>query len=462
MPGSPRDAGGMNAGQGIVHGVAAMTATRAIPLTLQEPMNRKRIALFLLAIAVLGVLGFGFWYLRNGDKSDGFQTAAVERGSIEDTVSAIGALQPLQYVDVGTQVTGQLKTLHVEIGDTVKKGQLVAEIDPTLLQAKVDSTKATLDNLRAQLIDRQAQARLAQQQVQRNRELMKSDAVAQEVLQQTEAAAVQAAAQVTSLRAQIKQNESSLTADEANLRYTKIFAPMAGTVVSLTARQGQTLVSSQQAPVILRIADLSTMTVWAQASEADVPKVQVGMPVYFNTLGLPERRWTGKVRQILPTPETVNNVILYNVLFDAANPDGVLKPQMSAQVYFLLARADNALLIPANALQGSARGKKPAPGGDAAGAAKKPRDEAAGAKSPPAANDGGEPPAPKKRRFIVRVLKDGQPEEREITVGVMTRLKAQVLSGLEEGEMVITGSAARDDKAKGGPPRGLPTPGRPF
>ena len=266
MPGSPRDAGGMNAGQGIVHGVAAMTATRAIPLTLQEPMNRKRIALFLLAIAVLGGLGFGYWYLRNGDKSDGFQTAAVERGSIEDTVSAIGALQPLQYVDVGTQVTGQLKTLHVEIGDTVKKGQLVAEIDPTLLQAKVDSTKATLDNLRAQLIDRQAQARLAQQQVQRNRELMKSDAVAQEVLQQTEAAAVQAAAQVTSLRAQIKQNESSLTADEANLRYTKIFAPMAGTVVSLTARQGQTLVSSQQAPVILRIADLSTMTVWAPVS----------------------------------------------------------------------------------------------------------------------------------------------------------------------------------------------------
>lgn len=425
-------------------------------------MNRKRIALFLLAIAVLGGLGFGYWHFRNGDKSDGFLTAAVERGSIEDTVSAIGALQPLQYVDVGTQVTGQLKTLHVEIGDTVKKGQLVAEIDPTLLQPRVDSTKATLENLRAQLIDRQAQARLAQQQVQRNRELMKSDAVAQEVLQQTEAAAVQAAAQVTSLRAQIKQNESSLTADEANLRYTKIFAPMAGTVVTLTARQGQTLVSSQQAPVILRIADLSTMTVWAQASEADVPKIQVGMPVYFNTLGLPERRWTGKVRQILPTPETVNNVILYNVLFDAANPDGVLKPQMSAQVYFLLARADNALLIPANALQGSARGKKSAPGGDAAGQARKPKEDPVGARNPPAANDGGEPPAPKKRRFIVRVLKDGQPEEREITVGVLTRLKAQVLSGLEEGEIVITGSAARDDKGKGGPPRGLPTPGRPF
>ena len=229
---------------------------------------------------------------------------------------------------------------------------------------------------------------------------------------------------------------------------------MAGTVVSLTARQGQTLVSSQQAPVILRIADLSTMTVWAQASEADVPKIRVGMPVYFNTLGLPERRWTGKVRQILPTPETVNNVILYNVLFDAENPDGVLKPQMSAQVYFLLARADNALLIPANALQGSARGKKPADNDDVARAAKPPKVAAETA----AAKEGGEPAAPKKRRFVVRVLKDGQAEEREITVGVLTRLKAQVLSGLEEGEVVVTGTAAKDqkdDRAKGGAQRGL-------
>lgn len=421
-------------------------------------MSRKSTAFLALAAFILLAVAAYFWISENGGKSERFLTAAVERGTIEDTVSAIGALQPLQYVDVGTQVTGQLKALRVEIGDTVKQGQLVAEIDPTLLQARVDSTKATLQNLRAQLVDRQAQAKLAQQQLKRNRDLMKADAVAEELLQQSEAAAVQGEAQVESLRAQIRQNDSSLTADAANLRYTKIFAPMAGTIVSLTARQGQTLVSSQQAPTILRIADLSTMTVWAQASEADVPKIRVGMPVYFNTLGLPERRWTGKVRQILPTPETVNNVILYNVLFDADNPDGVLKPQMSAQVYFLLARADNALLIPANALQGSARGKKAASNGDADSTARPPR--AAG--NAPAAQEGDEPVPQKKRRFVVRVLKDGEPVEREITVGVLTRLKAQVLSGLEEGEVVITGTAAKDDKAKGSAPRGLPTPGRPF
>ena len=167
-------------------------------------MNRKRIGLILVCAAILGGAGFFLWRSNSDAKGGRFVAAAVERGSIEDTVSAIGALQPLQYVDVGTQVTGQLKSLNVQIGDTVKQGQLVAEIDPTLLQARVDSTKATLQNLRAQLVDRQAQARLAEQQLKRNQALMTADAVAEELLQQSEAASVQAEAQVDALRAQIR------------------------------------------------------------------------------------------------------------------------------------------------------------------------------------------------------------------------------------------------------------------
>lgn len=414
---------------------------------------------WLLPLFALG--GGAYWYfvLRADNGAARYLTATVEKGNIEDTVSAIGVLQPLNYVDVGTQVTGQLKTLHVEIGNTVKQGDLVAEIDPTVFQARVDSTRATIRNLQAQLTDKQAQQKLAEQTLRRNRELMKADAVAQEVLQQSEAAAVQAGAQVESLKAQIKQNESSLTADEANLRYTKIYAPMDGTVVTLTARQGQTLVSSQQAPTILRIADLATMTVWAQVSEADVPKIRESMPVYFNTLGLPERRWTGKVRQILPTPETINSVILYNVLFDADNPDGVLKAQMSAQVYFLLARAEDALLIPASALQGSGKGKRPKENGDGTGKSGEGRK---GAKADTAGGD-AEAPRARKRSYTVKVMKDGQIEEREVQVGIVTRLQAQVLSGLQAGETVVTGIAAKDgDKSKSGGSRGLPAPGRPF
>ena len=255
--------------------------------------------------------------------------------------------------------------------------------------------------------------------------------MSEEILQQSDAAAVQAQAQVDAIRAQIQQAQSSLSGDEANLRYTRIHAPMSGTVVSLSARQGQTLVSSQQAPVILRVADLSTMTVWAQVSEADVPRVSVGMPVYFNTLGLPERRWQGQVRQVLPTPETVNNVVLYNVLFDVANPDGALKPQMSTQVFFRVASAENAVAIPVGALQTAVKplGDQGAKGNDKAAAQEPRRDKA----------------------YVVRVVDDGgEGEERKVTVGLQTRMQVQVTSGLQAGEeVVVDASAARGKPAKG-------------
>jgi macrolide-specific efflux system membrane fusion protein len=299
-------------------------------------------------------------------------------------------------------------------------------------------------SLQAQLAERQAQQKLAAQQHARNKKLFAADAVSEEQLQQSAAAEEESAAQVSALRAQIQQTASQLKGNEANLRYTKIYAPMSGTVVSITARQGQTLVSSQQAPVILRIADLNTMTVWAQVSEADVPKIRVGMPVYFNTLGQTERRWTGKVRQILPTPETVNNVVLYNTLFDVANPDQVLKPQMSAQVYFVLAEADDALLVPSAALQ----------------PLKKPKTDAAVAEKPKraeekAAGEGGK----KAKTYLVRVVEDGRVEEREVHIGVMTRLQAQVISGLAEGETVVVGVAQKEKEQSG---RRLPVPGRAF
>jgi membrane fusion protein, macrolide-specific efflux system len=377
-------------------------------------------------IVAAGVL-FAWLLSGKGSTADTFVTAKVQKGTIEETVSAVGVVQPLEYVDVGTQVTGQLKTLHVAIGDRVKEKDLLAEIDPTLFIAAVDKTRANLDNLRAQLTDKLAQKRLAEQLNARNKQLFEAKAASAEVVEQSTAAEEQAGAQATALRAQIRQSESQLSADEANLRYTKIYAPMSGTIVSLPARRGQTLVASQQAPVILRIADLSTMTVWAQTSEADVPKIKIGMTAYFNTLGEPNRRWHGKVRQVLPTPDTLNNVILYNVLFDVANPDLALKTQMSAQVYFVLAKAEDTLVVPTAAL-GQAKGPTRT-GKEAAGAGGRPR--ATG---------------PTRR---VSVLTNGEVEERTITVGISNRVLAQVVSGLREGETVITGTSAKG-KTKSG------------
>jgi membrane fusion protein, macrolide-specific efflux system len=386
-----------------------------------RPRRRRFAWLIGLTLTVVGTSG---WYVGSGANApEKFLTATVEVGAIEDNVSATGTVQPLQFVDVGTQVTGQLRALHVEVGDVVQKGQLIAEIDPSLFQFKVDTTRAALQTLEAQLLDRQSQAQLGDLLLARNRQLKSADAVSEEVLQQSEAAAVQARAQVNAVVAQVKQARASLAGDEANLRYTRIYAPMAGTIVALNARQGQTLVSSQQAPVILRIADLRTMTVWAQVSEADVPRIAVGMPVYFNTLGLPKRRWESNVRQVLPTPDAVNNVVLYNVLFDVANADAALKPQMSTQVFFRLAGADNALTIPEAALQSAAKPRK-------------------------AKDRNSSEPRGEDKAYIVRVLRQGQVEERPIVVGLQTRMQAQVLSGLAEGEEVIVGSAS--NKAKSG------------
>jgi macrolide-specific efflux system membrane fusion protein len=404
----------------------------------ETSLKRGKLLLVVGALALAG--GLAWWQPWRADEAPAYETARVERGTVQLTVNALGTLLPLQFVDVGTQVTGQLRRLGVEIGQTVKKGQLIAEIDPTLFESRVNQTSAAINNLRAQSSDRTAQLTLARQRVERNRSLMRSDAVSREDLEASEATLQQAEAGVASIEAQIRQQSSLLVADRANLRYTQIFAPMTGTVVSVTARQGQTLVAAQQAPVILRVADLSVMSVQAQVSEADISKIRVGTSAFFNTLGLPDRRWTGKVRQILPTPEVVNNVVLYNVLFDVENPDGVLLPQMSAQVTFKLKQVDDALTIPARAVikpersgKGKGNGKgKQGGGGDAK------RADADGA------------PRPGK----VKVVKDGVISEREVTLGLESRNQVQVIAGLAEGEEVVlprpkSGDGADKGRGKG-------------
>lgn len=371
-------------------------------------------AAILIIICISLTSGVVSWFIMSKKSRIGnYLTAKVIRGNIENTVTAVGVLQPFYYVDVGAQVTGQLKTLKVKAGDSVKKGQLLAEIDPIIFQAKVLEASATLENLKAQLKVKEAQFLFARQQHARNSDLIKEDAVAAKDFETTEASLKTSQAEIEAINAQIKQSEAALKLAEANLGYTKITAPMSGVVVSVIAREGQTLNANQQTPVILRIADMNTMTVWAQVSEADVSRLKPGQEVYFTTLGQPDRRWVGTLRQILPTPEVINNVILYNAVFDVPNPDGDLKVQMTMQVFFVLEKAQNTLIIPAQALQ-----------------------------------------LPKKKaQNMVWVLKpDGTVESRDVTVGVMNAVSVEILSGLQEGETVITGTVQlqRDGKKGGG------------
>ena len=403
-------------------------------------------------MAILAAAGAGIaWWLSNtGSTGEGqFLTTAVERGDIEDSVAALGNLQPLDYVDVGTQVSGQLRKIHFLVGQEVEQGTLLAEIDPTVYQSRVDSDKAQLENLNAQLAQREAELVLAKQQFERQRNLLKDNATSQDSFQSAEANLRAAEASIRAVNAQIRQNNSTLRGDEANLGYTKIYAPMTGTVVSQNAKQGQTLNANQSAPIVLRIADLAKMTVTTQVSEADVSRLKIGMPAYFTTLGRPDRRWQGTLRQVEPTPTVENNVVLYNALFDVTNEGGQLMTQMTAQVFFVVAQAKDTLRIPLAALQ-APRPREGMPGRD--GAARGPGVASAGAPAgegergqrqrptPPAQPEADGTERPGGRPRVVTVLKaDGTTEERRITTGVADRVNIQVLSGLEEGERVVIG-----------------------
>lgn len=436
-----------------------------------------------VALAVLGAGAYAGWRHWQGQRADlsQYQLAKVQRADIEDLVTATGSLQPREYVDVGAQVSGQLRKIHVEIGSVVQAGDLLAEIDPTVYRANVDARRAQLRNLRATLVERESQLLLAQQQQTRQQGLIAGDATTQEAVQQADAAVRSARAQIEALQAQIEQSESTLRADEANLNYANIYSPMAGVVVSITARQGQTINATQQAPIILRVADLSSMTVQTQVSEADIGQLRPDMDAYFTTLGNRGRRWWGKLRKVEPTPTVTNNVVLYNALFDVVNDQRNLLPQMTAQVFFVAAKAENVLVVPASAVtvQRGAReeGKRPgeaqvapsrAVSGAASGAAsgavpggrKPPRRESEGTlgrqpedrhkrqikgeaapRTPTAVWAGvGSGRAARPKDASVKVVTEaGEIEERQVRIGISNRVQVEILQGLKEGEQVVAG-----------------------
>ncbi|MFO7766980.1 MAG: efflux RND transporter periplasmic adaptor subunit [Pelovirga sp.] len=358
----------------------------------------------IMLLLISAVAGGWYYLVKQQDKPAEHTFATVQRGDIEDLVTASGTLQPRDYVDVGAQVSGQLHRIHVEVGDNVKSGDLLAEIDPTLFMAQVDASRAQLRYQKALLDDRRAQLQLARTQHQRQQNLLAAGATTEESAQNAAASYQSAQAQIDMLMAQIEQTESTLRADEANLNYARIYAPMDGTLVSISARQGQTINASQQAPVLMQIADLSTMTVKTRVSEADITRLQVGMEAYFTTLGGRDQRWYGSLYRIEPTPVVENNVVLYSALFDVDNSDRSLLPQMTAQVFFIIAAAQDALLLPAAVI------------------------------SP---QDGGQTSSGTGMATVTVPTHDGNLEKKQISIGISNRVQVQVLDGLSAGDRVV-------------------------
>ncbi len=374
------------------------------------PRSRSPRVLWIIGGLVLVGLLLGGWYWSARDEAT-YETAEIEKGDIEARVNALGTLQPITAVDVGAQVSGQIVKLLVEPGDVVEKGQILAEIDASIHEATVEAGRAEVAGLRAQLADQEAQRELARQQYARQQQMERDGATRLEDVQVAAAALKSAEAKVADLRAQIDRTTSRLKGDEAQLGYTRIFAPIAGTVTSVDAKQGQTLNATYQTPTVLTIADLGRMTVWTEVSEADVRRVKAGMTAEFSTLGDDGRTWSGTIRQVLPAPpkpagETATaeqasaaKAVHYTVLFDVENADGELMPQMTAQVTILTALARAVLVAPVVGL---------------------------------------EPVDGKPGLYTARVLDErGRIAERQVRGGVRDRMKMQVLEGLKAGDRLV-------------------------
>ncbi|ROL90149.1 efflux RND transporter periplasmic adaptor subunit [Pseudomonas chlororaphis] len=385
---------------------------------MKRPRHTRRA--LLVTLCLIPVVAFAAWqFLPPG--RDQLATIQVSRGTIESSVTALGTLQPRRYVDVGAQASGQIRKIHVEAGDPVKEGQLLVEIDPATQQAKLDASRFSIENLQAQLQEQRAQNELARQKYQRQQNLAAGGATRDEDVQTARAELKATQARIDMIQAQIRQAQASLRSDQAELGYTRIYAPMSGTVVAVDAREGQTLNAQQQTPLILRIARLSPMTVWAEVSEADIGHVKPGMTAYFTTLSGGARRWTSTVRQILPIPPKPLNessqgsgspnsssksgsgrVVLYTVLLDVDNADNALMAEMTTQVFFVAERAQDVLTAPIAALQGSTEGGV---------------------------------------QLARVVAKNGSIEERKVRVGISDRLHIQILDGLAEGDHLLIGPA---------------------
>lgn len=385
----------------------------------QKTHRRRRIVLATLAIVAIAA-GVTLKACAP-DKHPQYLSAPVSRGDLENAVLATGALQAFKQVDVGAQVSGQLKSLKVRLGDKVTKGQWLAEIDPVISENALRQARASEESLRAQQQSTAAQLTQAELAFKRQQAMLPDDATSRESFEAARATLDVQRATLASLAAQIRSARIQIETAQANLGYTRIVAPIDGEVVAVVTQEGQTVIAQQQAPVILKLADLDTMTVKAQVSEADVIRVRAGQTAYFTILGEPDKRHYGKLRAIEPAPQNYaeaqsplgggskpNSAVFYNALFEVPNPEHRLRISMTAQVSIVLSNARNALSIPAAAL-----GEK--------------------------RKDG---------TYAVRVLRaDGSTDTRNVRIGINNNVRVEVLAGLKDGERVVIGDAAGDDHA---------------
>jgi len=455
-------------------------------------MNRRRLLVPLVLVVAAAAAAWGYFYARSAGSTPRYRTAAVERGPLTATVSATGTLNAVITVQVGSQISGQIKSLNADFNSAVKKGQLIARIDPEPFEAKVNQARADVDNARAMVLTQEAALEKARAEVDNARAAVatqkantakaqvavvdtrrdlnrKVDLLRQELIAQSdkdtaqsasdsavaqleanraqeraaesgvrsfEAAARVAAAQLDAARANLKQKQAGLAQAQFDLDRTYIRAPVNGVVVSRNVDVGQTVAASLQAPVLFTIAeDLSRMQVDTNVDEADVGRIKVGQRATFTVDSFPTQTFAGEVNQIRKAPQILQNVVTYDVVIYVQNSEQKLLPGMTANVKIVIESRPSVVKVPNSALR-----FRP-PGAEA---------EGGGPRGPAAAPGGGPRPGPAGRDrqpggegTVGRVFvggPDGQPRPVMLRLGITDGNATEVLSGdLQPGTPVIVG-----------------------
>ena len=380
---------------------------------------------FLVILVLLAAGGYAWWHFRAQPDEAGaikYITAEVKKGDIAQTVLASGSIQPFKSVKVGAQVSGEISALSVQVGDKVKTGDRIAEIDASTQQNTRDSAAAALASSKAALSAAQAKLREAQQSFNRQQELVTKGAAARESLDSARATLKSAQSAVEQAKADIRKSQLEL--DNAGLRlgYTSVTAPMDGVVISVAVEKGQTVNAVQDSPTLVTLAQTNTMTVEAEIAEADVGAVQPGMAAYFTLLGADKTRYEGKLKSIDPAPlatskntttssATTDTAVYYYGKMDVPNPDGKLRIGMTANMVINVREAKGVLTIPMTALQTNANGA----------------DE------------------------VLVMGADGQPQPRVVKLGINDGVNSEVSEGLKEGEQVVISSGTGESSMPMGP-----------
>ncbi len=443
--------------------------------------RRWRWPLVGLAVAVAAFAG---WRVLKRPPPLNYETTSVDRGPVIARITATGVLSALVTVQVGAQVSGQITQLLVDYNSPVKKGQLIARLDPVFYQAGVDQASANFVAAKAQVQKAVVQELDAKRQYDRTVALKQRDLMSQADLDTAEATWRAAVAQTGTAKGQLEQARAQLKQAEENLRYTTIKSPIDGTVISRSVDVGQTVASSLAAPTLFTIAeDLRRMQVDTSVAEADVGKLHDAMEATFLVDAYPNEKFLGRIRQIRNAPQTVQNVVTYDAVIDVANPDLKLKPGMTANSTVVYAERQDALRVPNAALRfrpppemlallgGAHPHAGPGRGGGAGGAGGAPALGGAGGGGRGEAGSGGggaqrspTPHSPAGASTVtaegpktVWVLRDGKPMPVHITTGVSDGTLSEVTDGaLKPGDLVITGVAGTPAPGTaGGPPRRL-------